>query len=265
MTEELALHTAARRYCEERAAYWHTRYAELGSHIDHSGYTTEEKNTFPRYNVLEAILVEVERLRTERFTSSEDVRELLILAGRIAESGFTKPPNGRVQERVMREERELFCAFISILDTDALAQVAPMPSRRALTDAESQLMWERVRLRWGMAGDYWYPLQGDAPPNAVAFDADAFESYVPAHLFQSILGDHGLQHVFELREYGPEYELELALVSPSYDVAEGYWTAGEFDWLVYASHEATVTVAGQWLLHAVQQRWPTWSEHIIRW
>lgn len=81
MTEELALHTAARRYCEERAAYWHTRYAELGSHIDRSGYTTEQKNIFPRYNVLEAILVEVKRFCPESFTSSEEAREMLILAG----------------------------------------------------------------------------------------------------------------------------------------------------------------------------------------
>jgi len=267
MTEELALHTAARRYCEEQSAYWHTCYAKLGSHIDHSGYTTEEKNTFPRYNVLEAILVDVERLRPESFTSSEDAREMLILAGRVGESMFTQPPNGRVQERAMREERELFCAYISSLDTDALGQVEAMPSRRALTQEESQSIWERVKLRWGMTGGYWYPLQGDAPPDAVAFDADTFETHIPARLFQSILSDHGLQSAFELREYGPEYELELGLVAPAYNGAEGYWTGDELDWLVYASHESTVTVAGEWLwlMRSVKERWATWTEHIIRW
>jgi len=90
MTGELALHTAARRYCEERAAHWRSRYAELGSHIDHAGYTVEERDVFPRYNALEAVLVEVERL-------------MLSLAGQIAESMFTKPPNGPVEnERCSR-------------------------------------------------------------------------------------------------------------------------------------------------------------------
>ena len=165
----------------------------------------------------------------------------------------------------MREERELFCAYISGLDSDALGQVEAKPSRRALTEGESQSIWKRVKLRWGMTGEYWYPLQGDAPPDAVAFDADAFEKHIPASIFQGILRDHGLLSAFELREYGPEYELELVLVAPSYNSAEGYWTAGEFDWLVYASHESTVTVAGGWLMRSVKERWPTWTEYTILW
>jgi len=265
MTEELALHTAARRYCEERAARWHSRYAELGSHIDHGGYTKEEKDVFPRYNVLEAILVEVERLRPESLASGQQARELLSLAGQIAESMFTKPPNGSIETRAMQQERDIFCAYVNSLDAQALAYVSPMPSRRALTEEESTALWERVRQRWGTEGGYWYPLQGNAPPDAVAFDVDAFDQHVPAPVFQAILGDHGLQSAFELREYGPEYELELALVVPSYNGAEGYWTAGEFDWLVYASHESTVTVAGDWLVRSVQQQWPTWSEHLVMW
>lgn len=193
------------------------------------------------------------------------MREVLSLAGQVAESMFTEPPNGPVEKRAMQQERDAFCAYVNGLDAQALADVSPMPSRRALTAEESQSVWERVRLRWGMTGGYWYPLQGDAPPDAVAFDADAFETRVPASVLQRILGDQGVHHVFELREYGPEYELELALVSPSYNGAEGYWSAGGFEWLIYASHEATITVAGGWLVRSVQQRWPTWAEHLVRW
>lgn len=265
MTEELALHTAARRYCEERAVRWRVHYASMGSHIDHAGYTKDERNIFPRYNVLEAILVEVERLRPVSLASGQQARDLLSLAGQVAESSYTKSSNGSIQTRAMQQERDLFCAHMNNLDAQALADVSPMPSRRVLTEEESKAAWERVRQRWGIAGGYWFPLQGDVPPDAVAFDADAFEQHVPTHIFQGILGGHGLQHVFEMREYGPEYELELGLVVPSYNGVEAYWTAGEFDWLVYASHESTVTVAGDWLVHSVQQQWPTWPEHLVQW
>jgi len=165
----------------------------------------------------------------------------------------------------MQQERDLFCAHVNSLDAQALADVSPMPSRRALTEEESKAIWGRVSLRWGTAGGYWYPLQGDAPPDAVAFDADAFEQHVPAPIFQGILGDHGLQTAFELREYGPEYELDVSLLIPSYNGAEGYWTAGDSDWLVYASHESSITVAGDWLVRSVQQWWPAWAEHPVRW
>lgn len=265
MTEELALHTAARRYCEERAARWHSHYAGLGSHTDHGGYTEEEKDVFPRYNVLDAILVEVERLRPEALASGKQAREMLSLAGQVAESMFTKPPNGPVEERAMQQERDLFCAYVDSLEAQELADVSPMPSRRALTEEESKAIWERVSLRWGTAGGYWYPLRGDASPHTVAFDTDAFDQHVPAPIFQGILGDHGIQSAFELREYGPEYEMELGIVVPAYNGAEGYWTTGEFDWLVYASHESTVTVAGDWLVHSLKQQWPTWSEHLVQW
>ena len=138
MTEELALHTAARRYCEERAAHWRSRYADLGSHIDHAGYTQEGKDVFPRYNVLEAILLEVERLRPESLASGQQVREMLSLAGQVGESMFTKPPNGPVERRAMQQERDLFCAYVTTLDAQVLAEIAPMPSRRALTEEESK-------------------------------------------------------------------------------------------------------------------------------
>ncbi len=60
----------------------------------------------------------------------------------------------------------------------------------------------------------------------------------------------------------PEYEIELAHFEAAYDGREGYWTSGEMDWLIYASHESSITVAGEWLLEAVKSVWPEWREHV---
>lgn len=265
MTEESALHTAARRYCEGRAAYWRTRYEEMNPHCVSGKYGDAKKDVFPRYVLLDVVLAEVEGLRPETLTSGREAREVLILAGRIAGNAYTALPEGSIEGRAMQQERDLFCAYIGGLGDDALARVTPMASRRTLTGQESKEVWERMRRRWGVVGGYWYPLHGEAPTGAIAFDADAFEDRVPAAVFQSILSDHGLRRAFELREYGPEYELDVSLLIPSYNGAEGYWTAGDADWLVYASHESSITVAGDWLVRSVQQRWPAWAEHPVQW
>lgn len=60
------LHTAIRRYCMDRYSHWTGKYAELssaGKGRAGSGYTDEALYTFPRYNVLNAILFEIERYR----------------------------------------------------------------------------------------------------------------------------------------------------------------------------------------------------------
>ena len=68
---------------------------------------------------------------------------------------------------------------------------------------------------------------------------------------------------WELRE-GHElgYEMDTELLDLCYDGTEGYWTSESMDWLIYASHESSLTVAGEWLVAAIKARWPRWKEHL---
>jgi hypothetical protein len=43
---------------------------------------------------------------------------------------------------------------------------------------------------------------------------------------------------------GFDYEMDLELFEPYYNGDEGCWTSENIDWLVYASHERSLTVAG---------------------
>jgi hypothetical protein len=56
------LHTAGRRYCLDRYDYWWKRYIEIQTkgHDRKGNHTDEALRVFPRYNILNAILVEVE-------------------------------------------------------------------------------------------------------------------------------------------------------------------------------------------------------------
>jgi len=258
MLDREALHTAARRYCLERAAMWSERYAErpLGS------TDPESLAIYPRYNVLRAILVAVERLIPSDFATLHELRDALVSAGQTAESIFTQPPREEVALRAIAEERHLFTEYIYGLQDDDLSEIKPLPYHRVLGASESATLWAKLNERWGIGKQgHWYPLIGeDLPSNVIAFQAEHFHAEVRPAVLQSILAKRGIDRVWELREDNPDYEIDLELFEPVYDGAEGYWTSRELDWIVYASHERSITIAGKWLITALKTAWPDWKQ-----
>ena len=263
MNTSLALHTLARRYCLDRHSFWCQRYSEIaraGRDRQYDGYTTEALQTFPRYNVLNAIRVELERLEPAELADVENTRSLLVLVGESAEDEFTRRPIGEIDRSAMADERETFCRYIRERTLYDLQAVEAMPYRRVLTAEESKSIWSHVRTRWQIAEGYWYPLAACTLPGVVAFKAGAFEEAVPYWMLQNALAARGIGRVWELREYGPEFEQDVSLFEPYYNGAEGFWSSGDLDWLIYASHESSVTVAG-WLLPELKAMWPSWQSH----
>lgn len=60
-----------------------------------------------------------------------------------------------------------------------------------------------------------------------------------------LLERRGVERVFEIREHGECYQLDLALAEFRYGPGlEGYWFDETDDWVVYCSHEHSLTLAG---------------------
>ena len=184
-------------------------------------------------------------------------------AGETANHHFTRKPIGEIDQRATAEERTAFCDFIRGLSHSDMSAVEPLPFRRVFAADESEAVWARLRERWQIPAGYWYPLANCTLAGVVAFDAAAFNEGAPADRLQGILQRRGVERVWELREYGPDYEQEVSLFNPHYNGAEGYWSSGALDWIVYASHESSVTVGG-WLLGEVQALWPGWQARLWR-
>jgi len=140
------------------------------------------------------------------------------------------------------------------------------PYVRPLNHHESRQIWKKIQERWGANCGPWYPLiSTNIPKDVMAFEADWFYYEIPLHVLQSMLEVHGITHIYELREpCGFEYEMDLELFEPYYNGDEGFWTSENIDWLVYASHERSLTVAGEWLITAIQATWPNWEQHLWR-
>ncbi len=144
-----------------------------------------------------------------------------------------------------------------------------MLHRRLLRADESDSVWNRLQAEWGVTPrDYWYPLCAPPPrPDVAAFDEDQFRAAIPAAALVGALQRLGVERVWELSESGPEYEVvpeyEMAveLFDPRCTGIESWWTAAAYNWLVYASHESSITVAGV-LLDEVKRIWPQWEENL---
>lgn len=143
-----------------------------------------------------------------------------------------------------------------------------MDSTRTVAPPEAAAIWSDLVAAWDIApgSDWWFPLAPTNRLGVIALDARAFHVALGAAWLQELLAGHGVGRVLYFREFElPVLEQPLAQVTFRYDRAEGYWCdtrASRRDWLVYASHENSITLGGPWLLRALQGAWPAWGAHL---
>jgi hypothetical protein len=274
MDGRTALHTAARRYCEDRYSDWAQNYNELEARenvqIENKfkpgwDYSEEAYGVFPRYRIDKAIRIEVERLAPESSNSLEELRSQLITACDIAEGRLRTELKNEIARKALREESEDYKTYIRILSEGDLLTIAPLPFRRVLADKESKELWNQLKITWDIGEGYWFPLrEGQIPANVLAFHVDYIKAINGFALIHDALSQRGISRVFELHEFGPDepdYEIELSIFEPAYRWGgEQYCTAVGVDWVVYASHESSVTIGGDWLAEILKEKWPECTE-----
>ena len=110
---------------------------------------------------------------------------------------------------------------------------------------------------------WWEPIISKARDEALALDSNAFwvgEDDGPAAVaVRRALQELGVRRVVELREYGPEFEVDLDDLSPTYNGAEGIFTSEGAAWLVFASHEGATAIGGV-LVEPLKRVWPSWAD-----
>lgn len=261
MNLPVALHTAARRFCIDRHYRWSAEYMRLvkaGKDRLGAKYTKAAYGLFPRYRLDQALEIEVERVGVEELDSVEGVRKLLVGAGSRAFSLLCQEFKiSSAALAALADEWTAFEAYIKKLDQAELAVIEPLPYRRVLTKHESDHVRNELRARWGVHG-YWYPLakcEGDL--NVIAFHHELWEQRDGTSQLLRALQERGVERCFLLLEDPVDYEIDRALVDASYQRDEAFVTS-DFEWLVYCSHESSISVAG-WLADFFRKQWPDWE------
>ncbi|MFC6016298.1 hypothetical protein ACFP2T_08815 [Plantactinospora solaniradicis] len=247
--DSVTLQTAARRYLMERYDELTRSYAALpnqGRAEDGYHYRPEAWRIFPRYNVVAAILEEVERLDPDRLPELPDLVDVLAEAGDTAQSSFTRTASNAAEAEAMAEERRLFRSTLRGWVTSGDVRVEPLAYRRVLTPAESTERQEQLRRRWGLVGRSWHPMLADPPPPGVLVltEASMWDERGLAEA-RAALRRLGGGRVTELREYGADVLVDVAAFAPRYTGAEGVWSDDTLTWIAFASHEGTVAFGGQ--------------------
>jgi hypothetical protein len=241
-----ALHTAARQHCQDRHAHW----ARTSLALEQAGQGGGAA-LFARYQQLDAIRRAVEAFVPEDFATLPEARALLQAAGDTARPPALPGHASPSAAQAMAEERALFAAAMAGLDLAALSQVAPLPFRRTLNEADARRLVGQLERRFGR----WYGgmCSGADVPAYLTFHLPLTPA--PTQALLALL-PAGTERVIEVTEEGEATELGLGLVE--FDGSETFWCTQALDWLVYASHEATLSVAGPALVAAVNAGLPSW-------
>src|SRR6476620_379294 len=256
-------HNSIRRYCMERRSIWAGKYSAIqAGGRDRVGrvYTDEALATFPRYTILDAILEEIERYRPSEFACLEDAKEFYKIV--VRDTNSDRGPSEGLAKNAIDEERALLENFIERQDIDELSDVRPLFYRRRLSDTEDAVIRAELKERWHV-DDYWFPLNEFRPKNVEAFQDTNFESEVGSDKIATILASRGVERVWVVQETGTTYELDATEIEPYYRYGgvECFWCDDSYDWIIYVSHEGSVTVGG-WLLAEVKASWPNWSARL---
>jgi hypothetical protein len=272
MDTKTALHTAARRFCQDRFSEWSQTYNELQlkenwkvENLFKPGWDYSEGayRIFPRYRIDALIQAEVEKLIPDSSGELGELRSQLIDACGWAEARLFEELANPIARNALREEAADFKAYVQVLEDRDLGDIAPLPYRRVLTEEESKKLWNRLKQTWDIGDGCWFPLRDNPVPNhLLTLHVDYFARMKGAELLHDALSNRGVSRVFQLNEFksiDPEYEMELSILEPRYaSGGEQYCTSESFDWVVYASHESSITIGGDWLTEIIKERWPDW-------
>ena len=269
--DSATLHWASRRYLTARYEELQREYSQLpndGRQADGHHYTTEAKRIFPRYNVVDAMLIEVERLDPDRLPGVDVVTSAMLAAAESADSPFTKPPHDEIQAQAMADERQLFAANVQCWKADPNLRADPVPYRRVLTREESSAWRTSLQQRWGVQNGWWQRLlSSSVPQDVLVLTGESMWEDDGIDQVRRVLRELGRPRVVELREYGADYLLGVDIFAPRYTGPEGFWSDEHHDWIAYASHEGTVAFGGALSGGLVTTwpevdswRWPGWQE-----
>lgn len=251
MTLDEALITAARRYCKDNYTYWANRYAKerSGSDFPEYAYSDKDYDLFPRYNVLAAILGEVEMLVGKSFPALLSCRETLAHIGHAAQSLFTLSDNP-IEAAAIQDEREKFIHYVETITPEELTKITPLPYRRRLNENERENVRQHLLDRWNYDGDYWDPLVEKSPGN-ILFLAKMHLSDADYQAIKDYICSHSTPYLLEITEEATDTEITCSEFHP--DCYETAYCDYSYDWLLYGSYESTITFAGEQLLSFIRQ------------
>jgi hypothetical protein len=130
---------------------------------------------------------------------------------------------------------------------------------RLMTSAESDALLEDVRLSWAWSGYYWHPLHPATRTDVLAFVSSLLEREFPEAKLRGLLCDLGIGSIYWHREFDPTEEATIESLPVLYGGSEMFIVDDSRSWIIYSSHEDTITFGGDRLISAIKNAVPGWA------
>ncbi|MGB4818852.1 MAG: hypothetical protein WBP33_07025 [Saprospiraceae bacterium] len=183
----------------------------------------------------------------------------------LGESGKYKSTTGKqnpIAKNAMTEERAKFVEFINSRTTENISRVEPLPYRHRLTDQEMISVRKQLADLWNYDGDYWNPLDDKSPKETVFIMKDNLTKDDSKKIIDFIASNPS-KKFFEITEDRIDYEIEID--SFNLDLYETIVTDKSFEWVIYGSHEGTITFGGTFLNDFVKNLFANRQEKLNKW
>ncbi|GAB3634664.1 hypothetical protein GCM10027422_02540 [Hymenobacter arcticus] len=108
----------------------------------------------------------------------------------------------------------------------------------------------------------WVPITGSHHvPDTEVYDDEAFEPF--SEIVRQAIGlIYNVVKVYNIEEGGSVFIKELSECFFGYDGLERMFTDSKFRFLLYFSHENSVTIGGRELLEEIHHLWPAYSDNL---
>jgi len=180
--------------------------------------------------------------------------------GENSQTILTERTVNKTEQRAMDDERNKFTAFIANITEDDLKNVLPLPYNRKLSEDESARIGEKLKELWNYDGGYWDPLEEKCKRETI-FVMDEFLTKVDKARIIDFISEAGRRYFKVDGDYGNDYETE----TPEFNDTETVITDKDFKWVIYRSHEMTITFGGAALIAFVKTLFRERAENLNKW
>lgn len=136
---------------------------------------------------------------------------------------------------------------------------------KELESSRAHSFKERIEIIWDITQHYWYPLYDCKRSDVLAFDSDYIEGSAEKIIdVRKILLNLNYESIYEMHEYRTVSIIQTnKLVLTLNDNLERFWFSEDMSWIIYASHEGSITFGGEEILKQIKSKWNDWESNLF--
>lgn len=240
----------ARTYCAENFSFW----------------VQKDRGEYLRYHILESILNGVEEIVGKNFESFDACKtKLKEIAEDVKDTsfgGYSMELDDN-QRQIINEERKKFIDYINAQNQETVKYTKPLPYRRKLSQSESENLREKLLTIWNFDGYVWNPLQNKSPKPTVFLSYENVTRKDEKEIKNIVKNLLKTNRLYKVSETLIDYEMEFSLLN--INLYEEMIFDDTFEWVIYGSHESTLTFGGDLFTKKIQELYKDRKEKLNQW